>query len=128
MKRNVYYWQSPPKVAEDTTSVWADKQSIFERIPETVTLWTDTGFQGIQKQHHNSMVPTKATKRNPLTYEQKQENKFISSIRVIVEHAIGGAKRFKAFSDIYRNKKAYLEDRLMLLTCGLWNLHLNHTA
>lgn len=106
----------------------ADKQSIFERIPETVTLWADTGFQGIHKQHRNSMMPTKATKRNPLTYEQKQENKFISSIRVIVEHAIGGAKRFKAFADIYRNKKAYLEDRLMLLACGLWNLHLNHTA
>jgi len=106
----------------------ADKQALFERIPETVTLWTDTGFQGIQKQHHNSMVPTKGTKRNPLTYEQKQENKLMSSLRVVVEHAIGGAKRFKAFADIYRNKKACLEDRLMLLACGLWNLHLNHTA
>jgi hypothetical protein len=25
----------------------ADKDCLFERIPETVTVWTDTGFQGV---------------------------------------------------------------------------------
>ncbi len=106
----------------------ADKQSIFERIPETVTLWTDTGFQGLLKQHRNTMMPTKASKDKPLTYEQKQNNKTISGIRIVVEHAIGGMKRFKAFADIWRNKKAFLEDRVMNIAAGLWNFHLEHTA
>lgn len=106
----------------------ADKQSLFEHIPERTTLWLDTGFQGVLHQHDNTMIPQKATKKRPLTYEQKQENKVISGIRVVVEHAIGGAKRFKGFADIYRNKKAFMEDRLMLVSCGLWNLHLAHTA
>lgn len=106
----------------------ADKQSLFERIPEDVALWLDTGFQGVLKQHSNTMIPKKAKKNKPLTYEEKQENKAISSLRVVVEHAIGGAKRFKAFSDIFRNKKEFLEDRIMMVACGLWNLHLTHTV
>lgn len=106
----------------------ADKQFVFEHIPETVTLWVDTGFQGILKQHANTMIPQKARKGQPLTYEQKQDNKVISGLRVVVEHAIGGAKRFKSFADIYRNKIPNLADKFMLISCGLWNLHLAHTT
>lgn len=106
----------------------ADKDTLFERIPEPITVWADTGFQGIQKQHHNSMVPTKAKKNSPLTYEQKQENKIISGIRVVVEHAIGGIKRYRSVSEKYRNHTAYMDDKLTLVAAGLWNLHLQHTA
>jgi len=106
----------------------ADKTSLFEHIPEAVTLRCDTGFQGIQKQRLNTMIPKKAKRGSPLSGEDKQENKVIAGLRVIVEHAIGGIKRFKAFSDIFRNKKAFLEDRLLLVACGLWNLHLVHAA
>jgi hypothetical protein len=106
----------------------ADKNLIFEHIPIGVTIWADTGFQGLLKQHANTMMPTKASKGKPLTYEQKQENKTISGIRIIVEHAIGGMKRFKAFADIFRNKKAFMEDQVMNIAAGLWNFHLEHTA
>ncbi len=106
----------------------ADKNSIFENIPETVTLWADTGFQGLLKQHTNTMMPAKASKGKPLTYEQKQENKTISGIRILVEHAIGGMKRFKAFADIFRNKIAFMEDQVMNIAAGLWNFHLECTA
>ncbi|MEK7339602.1 MAG: transposase family protein [Verrucomicrobiota bacterium] len=106
----------------------ADKQALFEGIPESVTVWADTGFLGAVKQHHNTMIPKKATKSNPLTYQEKQDNKVISGLRVIVEHAIGGIKRFRSVADIYRNKKAFLEDRFLRVAAGLWNLHLQHTA
>lgn len=106
----------------------ADKENLFEHIPESITLWVDTGFQGVLNQHSNTMIPKKASKGSPLTYEQKQENKVISGIRVSVEHAIGGAKRFKGFADIFRNKKVFMEDQLMIIACGLWNLHIAHTA
>lgn len=106
----------------------ADKVSLFEHIPEEVALWLDTGFQGVLKQHLNTLIPKKATKGKPLTYEEKQENKLISSFRVVVEHAIAGIKRFKAYADIWRNKIAGLDDKVMRIACGLWNLHIRMSA
>jgi hypothetical protein len=102
----------------------ADKESLFERIPESVTLWADTGFQGVLKQHHTTLIPKKATRRNPLTYGEKEENRIISSFRVVVEHAIGGMKRFRAYAEIWRNKLVNLDDRVMRIAAGLWNVHI----
>lgn len=101
-----------------------DKNHLVRTIPPTVTAWVDTGFQGIQKEHDNTMMPKKRTKRRPLTDEERQENKLISSIRVLAEHAINGMKRYKAASDIYRNKTPRLDDLMTLLCAGLWNYHL----
>ena len=67
-----------------------DKSDITRHIPDEVTVWADTGFQGLQHQHPNTMMPTKSRKNRPLSTEQKQENKVISGIRVTVEHSIAG--------------------------------------
>jgi hypothetical protein len=106
----------------------ADKVSLFERIPESVALWTDTGFQGILKQHLNTLIPKKGTKNKPLTLIEKEENRVISSFRVVVEHAIGGMKRFKAYSDIWRNRIQNFDDQVMRIVAGLWNLHIEMSA
>ncbi|WP_440867282.1 transposase family protein [Symbiopectobacterium purcellii] len=65
-------------------------------MPPEVTIWADTGFQGIDKQHPNTQTPKKGTRKRPLSPEQKQENKIISGIRITVEHAIAGIKRLGA--------------------------------
>jgi DDE superfamily endonuclease len=106
----------------------ADKEGILSSIPPDITAWTDTGFVGTKKQHDRTVMPAKAMKNKPLTYEQKQENKLISSIRVVSEHAIGGFKRFKAASDIYRNKLTNFDDLLTEVSIGLWNFHLTQTT
>lgn len=106
----------------------ADKFQIVQNIPPDVVIWTDTGFQGIQHMHPNTMMPTKSTKTKPLTYEQKQNNRTIAGIRVLSEHAIGGMKRLKAASDVYRNKLPNLDDTFNFLAAGLWNFHLQQTA
>lgn len=105
----------------------ADKYDVVKIIPPAVAVWTDTGFQGIQHAHPNTVMPEKATKNKPLTPNQKQNNRIISGIRVISEHAIGGMKRLKAASDIYRNKLPNLDDTFTLLAAGLWNFHLEQT-
>jgi hypothetical protein len=102
----------------------ADKAQLIENIPPDVTVWNDTGFQGIQKIHANVVMPKKSTKKYPLNEEEKENNKIISSIRVVSEHAIGGMKRMKAAADIYRNKLANLDDTFSLLAAGIWNFHL----
>ena len=106
----------------------ADKFQIARNIPQEIAIWTDTGFQGIQRLHPNTVMPAKSTKTRPLTYEQKQNNRTIASIRVLSEHAIGGMKRLKAASDIYRNKLPNLDDTFNFLAAGLWNFHLQQTA
>lgn len=104
-----------------------DKSGLIEAIPKRVGIWTDTGFIGIQHSHPNCVFPDKARKGNPLTEEQKQNNKVISGIRVISEHAIGGLKRFKAASDTYRNRLPNMDDTMSCICAGLWNLHLGQT-
>lgn len=103
----------------------ADKYDVVRHIPPDIPLYADTGFQGIQKVHSHCYMPIKSTKKHPLTRVQKEMNKLISSIRVTVEHAIAGIKRYKATRDIYRHRIPNLDDLFQLLCAGLWNYHLS---
>lgn len=58
----------------------ADKEELFRRLPPEVTAWTDTGFQGVTREHSNTYMPKKATKNHPLTEEERQDNRIISGI------------------------------------------------
>lgn len=55
----------------------------------------DTGYQGIHKK----------TKKNPLTKEDKKNNRELSSQRVLNENVIGMVKRFKIIADRCRNRR-----------------------
>ncbi len=105
-----------------------DKNLVANHIPESVTAWTDTGFIGMQAIHANTIMPKKATKNCRLTEAEKQDNRIIAGIRIVNEHAIGGMKRFHAAADIYRNKLPNMDDKLMRVSAGLWNFHLQHTG
>ena len=105
-----------------------DKYGVARYIPKNITLWTDTGFQGLQHVHENTIMPKKRRKNCPLTQKEKQENKVISGLRIVSEHAIGGFKRFKATSDVYRNKLPNMDDAMNRICAGLWNLHLGQTV
>lgn len=115
---------TPTKSARRHDKRLADKVSLFDYIPEYITAWVDTGFLGVLKQHKNTLIPKKATKGKPLTQEDRAENKVISSFRVVVEHAIAGVKRFGVVSQALRNRKAFFDDLVMELSCGMWNFHL----
>jgi hypothetical protein len=102
----------------------ADKNSVFEMIPKEITVYADTGFMGAQRIHPNVLIPKKKSRGKPLTYDEKETNKLISSYRVLVEHAIGGIKRLRCMSEKLRNRKAFIDDKFILLSAGLWNYHL----
>jgi DDE superfamily endonuclease/Helix-turn-helix of DDE superfamily endonuclease len=99
-----------------------DKEDIERHIPDDITIWGDSGFQGIL--HHNRCIPKKSSKNNILTTEEKENNRVISGLRVVVEHAIGGMKRLGCMANIYRNRKPNMDDQFALLSAGIWNLHL----
>lgn len=102
----------------------ADKESIFENLPEDVVVTADTAFIGEQKVHKNLYIPKKKPPGRNLSLDEKETNRIISSYRVIVEHAIGGIKRYRCMSEKLRNRKAFIDDTFLLLTSGLWNYHL----
>jgi hypothetical protein len=84
---------------------------------------TDSGYTGIKKLQKNSRLPKKSSKKNPLTNNDKAENRKISSERVLNENVIGCMKRFKILSDRYRNRRKRFGLRLNLIA-GIYNYEL----
>ena len=90
----------------------------------------DLGYQGIVEAYGagNIEIPHKKprkSKKRPqaqLTDEQKAENQALSRIRIFVENAIAGIKRFNILVHAFRNRKANMEDDVIALCAGLWNL------
>ena len=100
-----------------------DKSGLGKAIPKNVTLWTDTGYQGLNNNYDLEHIqPKKRKKGKSLTPEEKEENKVISAIRVVNEQAIGGIKRMRSTADIYRNRRANTDDKFIVISAGIWNL------
>lgn len=94
------------------------------RVLESTTILTDTGYLGLKKIHGNTQMPKKSSKKHPLTKEDKNLNKELSSQRVGNEHVIGMIKRFKIVADRYRNRRKRFGLRFNLIS-GICNFELN---
>lgn len=95
-------------------------------IPVNVRQRVDLGFKGYQAQypHHLVSIPQRKPRIRGLSKTMKEQNKRKSAVRVLVEHAIGGVKRLRITTDVFRNKAKDFDDKVMLISCGLWNYHL----
>ena len=100
----------------------ADARRVIQGLPDTVSVLADSAFQG--SQHPQLCLPRKGSKKQPLSAADRGWNRLVASVRVRVEHAIGGLKRFGAVANLYRNHKPCCDDRFNLLAAGLWNLRL----
>jgi DDE superfamily endonuclease len=94
----------------------------------------DLGYQGIQADYSGDQIdiPTKKPRKskkhpNPqLSAEQKAANTVLSQVRIFIEHAIGGMKRYNILVHVFRNRKADFEDEAIGVCAGLWNLALSY--
>lgn len=86
----------------------------------------DTGFLGLSIGNLKTLMPKKNTKLHKLTESDKEQNRAISSMRVVVEHAIAGIKINRSVQDVYRNMTNGFDDLLMSVACGLHNLRVTH--
>ncbi len=73
-------------------------------INAAITILADAGYQGIKAIHKNSKIPYKATKKKPLTKEQKKFNLELSKKRIIVENVIRRCKIFRIVKETFRGK------------------------
>ena len=94
-------------------------------FPEGSIVFQDRGLQGFAIAGVIVIQPKKKPRGKELTAEDKENNHAISSIRIRVEHAIGGVKRFRIVKDKIRNWKEGFRDQVMETCCGLHNFRLN---
>ena len=77
-------------------------------------------------------IPTKKprrSKKNPtphLSEEHQAANTALSQVRIFIEHAIGGMKRYNILVHVFRNRKADFEDEAIGICAGLWNFALSY--
>lgn len=100
------------------------EDNIAEHIPNEIPIEVDLGFLGLQNEYVNIKIPHKKPRGGELTEQQKAENRELSRSRVLCENAFAGVKRYRAVSEIYRNRKKDFDDHLMLTSAGLWNFYL----
>ena len=96
------------------------------RFPQGSQLWKDTGFQGYEPEQTTTHQPKKKPRGGELTPSEKAQNQAISSVRIRVEHSIGGVKVYHITHDVYRNHRQNFDDLLMETACGLHNLRLDY--
>ena len=94
-------------------------------VPSGSDLYQDTGFQGFTRPGVNIIQPKKKPRGGELTPEEKEKNRLIASIRIRVEHAISGVKRYRIVKDKLRSWKKGFSDLVMETCCGLHNFRLN---
>ena len=104
----------------------ADEQPLM--LPSGITLWQDTGFLGHNPKNVTVKMPTKKPKGKQLSDAQKKENKEISSFRILVEHAIGGIKKWRIVKERFRCRKFGFDDLVMLIACGLHNFRIKNSV
>jgi len=75
----------------------------------------DSGYQGAQKEHANTVLPIKKPKGGKLTKEQKRFNKSVAQERIVNENVIGSIKRFKIIAERYRNRRKRYGLRVTLI-------------
>ncbi len=94
-------------------------------LPDDSKLVQDTGFEGFKLENVAILQPKKKPRGKPLSALDKDVNRWLSSLRVRIEHAIGGVKRYRIVKDRIRNWKPGFKDAVFETCCGLHNFRLN---
>jgi hypothetical protein len=95
-------------------------------LPRGSYLYQDRGFQGYTRDGITIIQPKKKPRGGELTPEEKASNRAIASIRIRIEHAIGGVKRYRMVKDRIRLLKDGIRDTIMETCCGLHNFRLQY--
>ncbi len=93
-------------------------------LPNDSRLLQDIGFQGFTLDNTTIWQPKKKPKGKPLSDLDKSRNQWLASLRIRIEHAIGGVQRLRIVKDKIRNWKSNFRDSIMEVCCALHNFRL----
>ena len=97
-----------------------------DTFPPGSGLDQDLGFQGDTGAGITIVQPKKKPPGGELTPPEKAANRAISSLRIRIEPAIGGVKRYRMVKDTIRLLKDGIRDTMMETCCGLHNFRLQY--
>jgi DDE superfamily endonuclease len=114
----------------DTSAGKASDKRLAEEagytLPSGSCLDQEKGFQGFCLQDVTIVQPKKKPPGGALTPPEQATNRRIASIRIRIEHVIGGVKRYRIVKDNIRLLKDGLRDAVMETCCGLHNFRLQY--
>jgi DDE superfamily endonuclease len=87
-------------------------------LPEQLCL-ADKGYQGIAKLHPSSCIPTKKPRKRKLDKLERQQNRLLARLRVVVEHVNRRLKIFRILAERYRNRRKRFSLRFNLIAAIL---------
>jgi hypothetical protein len=97
-----------------------------------LSVLVDLGYLGLQSDYAGEHIerPHKKPRKSKLqpdtclTEAQKADNKALSQVRIFIEHAIGGIKRYNILVDRFRNHRENFQDDVIAISAALWNFSL----
>jgi DDE superfamily endonuclease len=95
-------------------------------VPRGSCLYQDMGFQGDTCDGITLVQPMKKPPGRELSPLEKATNRTISSIRIRIEHAIGGVKRYRMVKDKIRLLRDGIRETIMDTCCGLHHFRLQY--
>ncbi len=117
-------------VSDSVPGRWADikllrASRVLRRLPEGVGALGDQGYVGIGALHASGACPRRKPRGKPRPAEDVRYNRAFSRRRVVVEHAIGRLRRFRAVAEVNRHRRAGHAMRVRAIA-GLVNRMLDH--
>jgi hypothetical protein len=97
------------------------KDTIGKGISNSIPLYADLGYLGIEAYHVNSFIPVKSSKKHKLNKKEKAYNKKLAKRRIVVEHINAKIKTFKCMAYPYRGHCCNRHSLRMTLICGIIN-------
>jgi len=121
-------------VSDSVPGPWADikllkKSRILRRLPEGVGGIGDLAYVGIGELHPEGLgaAPRRKPRGKERPPEDRRYNRAFSRRRIIVEHAIGRLRRFRAVAHVNRHRRAGHAMRVRAIA-GLVNRMLDHPS
>jgi len=87
-------------------------------LPEQLCL-ADKGYQGLVELHASSCTPTKKPRKRKLDKDERQHNRLLARLRIVVEHVNRRLKIFRILAERYRNRRRRFGLRFNLIAAIL---------
>jgi hypothetical protein len=119
-------------VSDSVPGRWADikllkTSRLPRRLPAGVGAMGDLGYVGIGVLHPLGVSPRRKPRGEPRPPEDVRYNRAFSRRRIVVEHAIGRLRRFRAVAHVNRHRRQGHAMRVRAIA-GLVNRMLNHRS
>jgi DDE superfamily endonuclease len=117
-------------VSDSVPGRWADiklleRSRVLKRLPAGVGALGDLGYVGIGRLHESGACPRRKPRGKPRPPEDVRYNRAFSRRRIVVGHAIGRLRRFRAAADRNRHRRQGHASRVRAIA-GLVNRMLDH--